>query len=104
MPVATVAILASESEQLDLLQTVVDATAAGRTVLKDALPDLDSFILKVREIKPQVLLVDIPPRNPSPTLAVIERLHTEFPQTAIFACGDMMKRQVIVETMRAGAC
>lgn len=104
MSVATVGILASESEQLDLLQTVVDATAAGRTVLKDALPDLDSFTRKVREIKPQVLLIDIPPRNPSPTLAVIERLHAEFPHAFIFACGDMTKRQIIVDTMRAGAC
>jgi pilus assembly protein CpaE len=104
MPVLTVGILASESEQLDLLQTVVDATGAGRTVLKDALADLESFTHKAREIKPQVLLVDVPPRNPSPTLAVIERLHGEFPQAAIFACGDMIKRQVIVEAMRAGAC
>ena len=104
MSVATVGILASESEQLDLLQTVVDATAAGRTVLKDALPDLESFTRKVRELKPQILLVDIPPRNPSPSLAIIERLHAEFPQASIFACGDMMKRQIIVETMRAGAC
>jgi pilus assembly protein CpaE len=104
MPVLTVGILASESEQLDLLQTVVDATGAGRTVLKDALADLESFTHKAREIKPQVLLVDVPPRNPSPTLAVIERLHGEFSQAAIFACGDMIKRQVIVEAMRAGAC
>jgi pilus assembly protein CpaE len=104
MPVATVGILASESEQLDLLQTVVDAAAAGRTVLKDALPDLESFTLKVRELKPQVLLVDIPARNPAPALGAIERLHVEFPQLAIFACGDMMKRQVIVDAMRSGAC
>ena len=104
MPVATVGILASESEQLDLLQTVVDAAAAGRTVLKDALPDLESFTLKVRELKPQVLLVDIPSRNPAPALGAIERLHVEFPQLAIFACGDMMKRQVIVDAMRSGAC
>jgi pilus assembly protein CpaE len=104
MPVATVGILASESEQLDLLQTVVDAAAAGRTVLKDALPDLESFTLKVRELKPQVLLVDIPARNPAPALGAIERLHLEFPQLAIFACGDMMKRQVIVDAMRSGAC
>lgn len=103
MPVATVGILASESEQLDLLQTVVDATAAGRTILKDAVADLESFTRKVRELKPQVLLVDIPARNPGQALGVIERLHAEFPHMAIFACGDMMKRQVIVETMRAGA-
>ncbi len=104
MPLATVGILASESEQLDLLQTVVDAAAVSRTVLKDALPDLESFTLKVRELKPQVLLVDIPARNPAPALGAIERLHAEFPQLAIFACGDMMKRQVIVEAMRTGAC
>jgi pilus assembly protein CpaE len=104
MPVATVGILASENEQLDLLQTVVDATAAGRTILKDALPDLDSFTRKVRELKPQVLLVDVPARSTGHSLGVIERLHAEFPQLAIFACGDMTKRQLIVETMRAGAC
>ena len=104
MPVATVGILASENEQVDLLQTVVDATAAGRTILKDALPDLDSFTRKVRELKPQVLLVDVPTRSPGQSLGVIERLHAEFPHLAIFACGDMTKRQIIVDTMRAGAC
>ncbi|HEU5334813.1 MAG TPA: AAA family ATPase, partial [Terriglobales bacterium] len=87
-----------------LLQSLVDATSAGRTVLKDALPDLDSFTRKVRELKPQVLLVDISPRNLSASLGAIEKLHGEFAQTAIYACGDMTKRQVIVETMRAGAC
>ncbi|HEV2116601.1 MAG TPA: AAA family ATPase [Terriglobales bacterium] len=104
MSVATVGILASENEQLDLLQTVVDATAAGRTVLKDTHSDFESFTRKVRELKPQVLVVDIPPGNHSGTLGLIERLHAEFPHVAIFACGDMMKRQIIVETMRAGAC
>lgn len=104
MPVATVGILGSEDEQLELLQTLVDATAASRTVLKDPLADLDSFIRKVREVKPQVLLVDIPPRNHGPALSAIERLHAEFPQTSIFASGDMMKRQIIVDAMRAGAC
>lgn len=104
MPVSTVGILASESEQADLLQTLVDATGAGRTVLKDALSDLESFTRKIHELKPQVLLIDVPSRNPGSTLGVIERLHAEFPQLAIFACGDMTKRQVIVEAMRAGAC
>lgn len=104
MPVATVGILATESEQLDLLQSLVDATSAGRTILKDELPDFDSFTRKVRELKPQVLLVDISAHNPSASLGAIEKLHSEFAQTAIFACGDMMKRQVIVDTMRAGAC
>lgn len=103
MPV-TVGILGSEDEQLDLLQTVVDATAAGRVVLKDSLTDFDSFLRKAREVRPQVLLVDIPPRNPSPALAAIEKLHAEFPQTSLFASGDMMKRQIIVDAMRAGAC
>ena len=104
MPVSNVGILASESEQADLLQTLVDATGAGRTVLKDALPDLESFTRKVHELKPQVVLIDVPSHNPGSALVVIERLHAEFPQLAIFACGDMTKRQVIVEAMRAGAC
>jgi pilus assembly protein CpaE len=104
MPVATVGILASDSEQANLLQTLVDATGAGRTLLKDALPDFESFTRKARELTPQVLLIDVSSHNPGPALGVIERLHAEFPQAAIFACGDMTKRQVIVEAMRAGAC
>lgn len=104
MSVATVAILGSEDDQLELLQTLVDATAASRTVLKEPLTELDSFIRKVREARPQVLLVDIPARNHGPALSAVERLHAEFPQTAIFASGDMMKRQIIVDAMRAGAC
>ncbi|HLK32464.1 MAG TPA: hypothetical protein VKT29_05200, partial [Terriglobales bacterium] len=102
MPLVTVGILASESEQLDLLQTLVDATTAGRAILKESLTNLEFFIQKVRELKPQVLLVDIAPRNPSPSVAAIERLRAELPQISIFACGDMTKRHVIVEAMRAG--
>ena len=104
MPVVTIGILSAESEQLDLLQTLIDATGAARSVLKNELADLDSCLRRVREVKPQVLVVDVPARSPAAAVSVIERLHAELPQMAIFASGDMTKRQIIVEVMRAGAC
>ena len=102
MALVTVGILASTREQLDLLQALVDATASAQTVLKE-FPGSVELSRKIKEFKPQVLLIDIPPRAPEPALGTINLLRNEFPQTAIYACGEMVKRQVIVDAMRAGA-
>ena len=80
MPVVTTAILACESEQLDLLQSLVDATSSARTVLKEDLAQLDNCIRRVRERRPQVLLLDISPRNPAGAIAAVERLIPSFPR------------------------
>ncbi|HZR32463.1 MAG TPA: AAA family ATPase [Terriglobales bacterium] len=104
MSTVTVGIVAAEGDQLDLLQALVDATTAGRTVMKEFHSTPDSLIPKIKEAHPQILLVDIPPRSAAPALSAIETLHAQFPHTSIFAVGDMTKRQVIVDAMRAGAC
>ena len=99
MALVTVGILASTREQLDLLQALVDATASAQTVLKE-FPGSVELSRKIKEFKPQVLLIDIPPRAPEPALGTINLLRNEFPQTAIYACGEMVKRQVIVDAGR----
>jgi pilus assembly protein CpaE len=104
MSVINVAIFASDLEQLDLLQALVDATATGRTVLKEFPSDPESITRKLSEAKPQVLLIDIPPGPSGSTLSMIEVLHSKHPQISIFACGDVTKRQNIVLAMRSGAC
>ena len=104
MAALTIAILATEGEQLDILQALVDATATGRTVMKEFPSDFEAVSRKLKEIKPHVLLVDIPPVNSSSALRTIEALHSAFPQMPIFASGEMSKRQNIVEAMRSGAC
>ena len=105
-PMLTVAILSSDLEQRELLCRLVDATALARTVV--ALPDLttggSAIARQIQEITPEVIIVDIPPRDVSGPLHLIEFLHQQFPQTPIFAAGGMTRRQTIVDAMRSGAC
>lgn len=106
MPMLTVAILSSDNEQRELLCRLVDATALARTVVNFA--DLSAggsaIARQVQELEPDVVIIDIPPREVNVPLHLIEFLHGQFPQTAIFAVGDMTRRQTIVDAMRSGAC
>src|SRR5438270_4185379 len=104
MAIITVGILAADDEQLDLLQALVDATTTGRTVMKELATSAEEISRKIKEARPQVLLMDVPPRNAAAALSIIEALHAELPHVSIFASGDMNKRQLIVDAMRKGAC
>ncbi len=105
-PMLTVAILSSDDEQRQLLCRLVDATALARTIV--GLPELTAggsvIARQLQQLKPDVLVIDIPPDDISASLHVLEFLHSQFPQTAVFAIGDMNRRQTIVDAMRAGAC
>jgi pilus assembly protein CpaE len=102
----TVAILSSDLEQRELLCRLVDATAVARTVV--GLPDFtaggSAIARQIQDLKPEVIIVDIPPRDISEPLHLIEFLHHQFPQISMFAVGEMTRRQTIVDAMRSGAC
>ena len=105
-PMLTVAILSSDDEQRELLCRLVDATAVARTVV--GLPELSAggsaIARQIQELKPEVIIVDIPTHDVNGPLHLIEFLHSQFPQSAMFAVGEMTRRQTIVDAMRAGAC
>ena len=78
MAIITVGILAADDEQLDLLQALVDATTTGRTVMKELATSAEEISRKIKEARPQVLLMDVPPRSAAAALSTIEEGSTEF--------------------------
>jgi len=100
----TIAIFSSDRDQLELLQALVNATASARTVLADVPEDMELLSRKIVALQPQVILVDVAPSHTAEALNLIETLRTEFPGMAVFASGEVSKRQLIVEAMRRGAC
>jgi DNA-binding NarL/FixJ family response regulator len=102
----SVVIVATDNEQRALLLVLVHRTSVARVV--QALADFsvtgaDLVNRRVRAANPDVILVDIPVDNSQFALHVIELLHQEVPECAIFAIGSLSQPQVIVNAMRAGA-
>jgi pilus assembly protein CpaE len=102
----SVVIIASDSEQRAVLQVLVDGTSVARTAHSaSAYPaaTADPLVARIKGLKPDVTLVDIPAGNSSAALHAIELLHQEIPDAAVFAIGSMSQPQLIVSAMRAGA-
>lgn len=102
----TVAILAIDDEQRTLLQMLVDGTTIARTVHSfNGFPvaTTDIVLRRIQDLRPDVVVVDIPSRDSSSALRAVELLHTDFPQAAVFAVGEMSQPQAIVAAMRVGA-
>lgn len=106
MPELAVVIVASDTEQRSILQTMVDGTSVGRTVHTCATFPADPgdpIVRRVQSAAPNVILVDIPHDNAISALRAIELLRQEVPDSAVFAVGSMAQPQVIVGAMRGGA-
>lgn len=106
MPELSVVIVASDSEQRAVLQVLVDSTSVARTVHTCAsfpVAATDPVARRIHAANADVVLVDIPADNASSALHAIELLHTELPDSALFAVGSLSQPQVIVNAMRAGA-
>ncbi len=102
----TVAILAIDDEQRTLLQMLVDGTTIARTVHSfNGFPvaTTDVVLRRIQDLRPDVVIVDIPARDSSSALRAIDLLHTDYNQGAVFAAGEMSQPQTIVAAMRAGA-
>jgi pilus assembly protein CpaE len=101
-----VAILAIDDEQRTLLQMLVDGTTIARTVHSfNGFPvaSTDVILRRIQDLHPDVVIVDIPAKDPAPALRALELLHADYAKGALFAVGDLSQPQTIVAAMRVGA-
>src|SRR6266571_1184633 len=106
MPELSVAILALESDQRDVLQILVEGTSIARVAAAFGgfpMGTADLILRRIHDANPDVILLDIPPEDPAPALRAIDLFHSEVPGAAVFAFGVMNQPQVIVSAMRSGA-
>jgi pilus assembly protein CpaE len=99
-------VLSGNDDQRAILGVQVNGTAVARVT--GDFPDYpvsskDATLKRIHDLKPAVVLVDLPAQHASAAVNCIELIHTDLPDTAIFAIGDMSRPQLIVEVMRAGA-
>lgn len=101
-----VAILAIDDEQRTLLQMLVDGTTIARTVQSFngyPLATTDVIVRRIQDLRPDVVIVDIPSKDSSAAVRALELLHSDFASGVLFAVGEISQPQTIVAAMRAGA-
>jgi len=101
-----VALLTEDRERLSTLQNRVEATRLGRAVFSHAgfpAGPTDSILRQLQDSKAEVVVVDIPTRDPQHAIRTIELIKSTTLQIAIFANGEMTLPANIVASMRAGA-
>lgn len=102
----SIVVLAGDDEQRAVMQVLVEGTSVARVVHVAATyptAPSDPLVRRIEALKPDVILLDIPERNPTLALHAIELLHQEVPEPAIFALGSLSQPQTIVNAMRVGA-
>ena len=102
----TVVIFTADKEQQAVLRMQVDDTSVARTAHTfTGFPMLasDLNLRRAQDAGARVVLIEIPANDPTPAIQAIDVVHTNMPQAAVFAIGDMSAPQVIVDAMRAGA-
>ena len=102
----SVVILAIDDEQRTLLQMLVNGTTIARAVQSfNGLPvaTTDVVLRRIQDLRPDVVIVDIPAREPDPALRALELLHSHYGSGTLFAVGELSQPQNIVASMRAGA-
>jgi pilus assembly protein CpaE len=106
MPELSVAVFTTDEDQKALYQVLVDGTAIARMSHSFAAfpqSESDPLVRRLQELKPEIMLVDLVPKEASAALRAIEVLRAGCPRSAVFAAGEMMQPQLIVSAMRAGA-
>lgn len=101
-----VVVLAVDDEQRHVLQVLVDSTTVAKVVHSFSgfpVGSTDPIVRRIHDLKPDVVVIDIPLLSAPAALRTIELLHLEAPKAAIFAIGDMTQPQNIVAAMRSGA-
>lgn len=101
----TVAVIASDEDQRAILKMMVDGTAVARTMQvlgTYAAAATDPSLRKLKELDPDVVILDVPAASAAQAVKAIEVMHLEMPRSAIVAIGEMNQPQVIVQAMRAG--
>lgn len=101
-----VAIISSDQENRTILQMAVDATGVANTVgtwSEYPLLATDAGVRRVQETHAHVVIVDLVTTSSSAGVRAIDLFHSELPDIAVFAVGDLKQPQLIVQAMRAGA-
>lgn len=107
MPGIAVSFLTEDADRMVVLQNRLDGTQMARTVFSHAgFPTgaTDPVLRQVQDVRSEVLLIDIDPRNVHRAVSAIELVHATTSDIAIFAIGEMGNPATIVAAMRAGAC
>jgi pilus assembly protein CpaE len=102
----TVVIFTADKEQQAVLRMQVDDTSVAKTAYTFTgfpMVTSDLNLRRAQEAGARVVLIEIPPNDPTPAIHAIDVVHTNMPEAAVFAIGDMNVPQVIVDAMRAGA-
>jgi pilus assembly protein CpaE len=101
-----VALLSEDREQLSALQNRLEATRLGRVVFSHPgfpLGPTDAIVRQIQDLRAEVVIVDVPPRDSQRAIHAIELIRATTLQIAIFANGEMSNSTAIVAAMRAGA-
>jgi pilus assembly protein CpaE len=95
-----------DKDRTAVLQNRLEATQISRTVFSHtAFPTspTDSVLRQIQDVRSEVVLVDIDPRNIERAIKAIELIHTTTSDIVIFAIGELTNPGTIVAAMRAGA-
>ncbi len=106
MPGIAVSFLTEDRDRMVVLQNRLDSTQMSRTVFSNGgfpAGPTDPILRQVQDVRSEVVLVDIDPRNIQRAVTAIELIHSTTSDIAIFAIGEMANPATIVAAMRAGA-
>src|SRR5262245_35879094 len=102
----TVVILSSNEDQRTILGVQVNGTAVAKVIGSFSdypVGSKDQTLKRIHDLSPAVILIDIPEQYSAPAVHCVDLLHTNLPDAAVFAIGDLNRPQQIVEVMRSGA-
>jgi len=101
-----VTFLTEDKERQASLQHRVESTQSGRNVFSHVgfpTSATDPILRQLQDVRTEVVVVDIDPGNVKRAIDVIELIHANTTDVAIFAVGSMNDPGTIVAAMRAGA-
>jgi pilus assembly protein CpaE len=101
-----VALLTEDQDHLSALQNRLEASRLGQAVFSHhGFPagPTDAILRQLQDSRAEVVIVDIPARDPQRAIRTIELIRATTQQIAIFANGEMTHPASIVASMRAGA-
>jgi len=102
----SVALLSEDEDHLSALQTRLEATRLGQAVFSHLgfpVGPTDAILRQLQDSRSEVVIIDIPAKDPQRAIRTIELIRATTQQIGIFANGDMTSPASIVASMRAGA-
>src|SRR5260370_16991277 len=97
-----VALLSEDREHLSTLQNRVEATRLGRVVFSHAgfpVSPTDSILRQIQDLRTEVVIVDLPPREAQRAITAIELIRATTLQIATFANRDFLHPTTTLPTL-----